>query len=162
RAPRHDVAEAAQDGMFGARVDARQRVVEHQDARVAGDGAGEGQALLLAARQRDAAFADHRFVAVREGLHVLRHAGDIGGGTGDWASPSGASTAKAMLSRIDVEKRNGSCGTKPTASRSCASGSVRTSRPSSRTVPSLTSKRRGNSCTSVLLPEPVRPTSASF
>ena len=40
-----------------------------------------------------------------------------------------------MLSRMRREKRNGSCGTMPMARRSCASGRVRTSRPSSSTAP---------------------------
>ena len=162
-APDHDVAQAVQNGALGARVDAGQRVVEHQHARLAGDGAGERQALLLAAREGDAALADDGVVAVREGVEVGGDAGDLRGAPHDRVGRVvGASTPKAMLSRIEVENRNGSCGTKPMAPRSCASGSSRTSRPSSSTAPSLTSNRRGSSCTSELLPAPVRPTIASF
>src|SRR5581483_6436803 len=75
--------------------------------------------------------------------------------------PSASSSAKATFSRSVREKRNGSWGTRPICRRSQPSGSVRTSRPSRRTVPASTSKRRGRSWTRALFPAPVRPTIAT-
>ena len=59
------------------------------------------------------------------------------------------------------ENRNGSCGTKPIAPRTVASGSSRTSTPSMNTVPGGGSCSRASSDSSVDLPEPVRPTIAT-
>ena len=52
-------------------------------ARLAGQRAGERQALLLAARERDAALADDGVVAVREGVEVGGDAGDLRGPADD-------------------------------------------------------------------------------
>src|SRR5207247_8578204 len=49
----------------------REGVVEDQDPRVLGDGAGDRGALLLPTGERDATFADHRVVPRREVLDVL-------------------------------------------------------------------------------------------
>ncbi len=64
-------------------VERRGRFVQQQDRRIAQHGAGDGDALALAARQFQAAFADARIVAVRQ-LHdefvrrrVLRRTLDI-------------------------------------------------------------------------------------
>ena len=73
----------------------------------------------------------------------------------------GAARAKATFSRIVRENRNGSCGTRPTcgaASRAAASAR-RARRAAPR--PASTSKSRGRSWTSVVLPAPVRPTIAT-
>ena len=45
-------------------IDRGQRLVQHQDRRIAQHGAGDRDALALPARQLDAALADHRVVAV--------------------------------------------------------------------------------------------------
>ena len=45
----HDIFKALQNALFSEGVDARQRVVEDQDFRIAQDGARDGDALLLAA-----------------------------------------------------------------------------------------------------------------
>ncbi len=66
-----------------------------------------------------------------------------------------------MLSAIDSEKRNASCGTNPIAPRSWDSARSRTSTPSTNTVPGGGSKSRGSRLMSVDLPEPVGPTSAT-
>ena len=47
-------------------VERRGRLVEQQDRRVAQDGAGDRDALALAARQRHAALADLAVVALRQ------------------------------------------------------------------------------------------------
>ena len=51
---------------LGAAVERAGRLVEHQDRRVLEQGAGDRDALLLAARQLEPALADHRFIAVRQ------------------------------------------------------------------------------------------------
>src|ERR1043166_3860743 len=63
--PLPDLAQRPQDALLGLRVDGAQRVVEQEDQRVADERAGDGGALLLPARQRDAALAD-------DGLQSLR------------------------------------------------------------------------------------------
>ena len=70
-------------------------------------------------------------------------------------------SASATFSRTVAENRKLSCGTKPIAPRSVASGSRRTSWPSTKTVPGGGSKSLGKSDTSVLLPQPVGPTIAT-
>ena len=75
----HDAAQASEDTLFGLRIDAGERVVEDEDARVANDGAGDGGALLLSAGERDAALADNGFVFMGEALDVGIEAGDFGG-----------------------------------------------------------------------------------
>ena len=65
-APLHDLAQVIQDAVFGLRVHAGQRVVEHQDARIANQGAGNRRALFLSAGERYAALAHQRVVALRE------------------------------------------------------------------------------------------------
>ena len=72
----HNGAEAVEDAFFGVGIDAGERVVEDEDARVADDGAGDGGALLLTAREGDAAFADH-------GVEALGELEDLGGDVGD-------------------------------------------------------------------------------
>jgi hypothetical protein len=67
----------------------------------------------------------------------------------------------AMLSATLMGKRNGSCSTSETCPRRLFSVTSRTSMPSISTRPCQGSKKRGTSPTSVLLPAPVAPTSAS-
>ena len=50
RAPAHDLLERALEARLGVRVDARGRLVEHEQRRVAVDGARERDELPLAAR----------------------------------------------------------------------------------------------------------------
>ena len=57
--------------VFRARVDARGRVVEHQNRRIEEDSARNRQALPLAAGERYAALAEHSIVAFRQALDVL-------------------------------------------------------------------------------------------
>ncbi len=59
--------------VFG--VDRGERLVEDQDRRVAQQGAGDRQALALAAGEQHAAFADHRGVALRQGRDELVRVG---------------------------------------------------------------------------------------
>ena len=52
-------AQARLDLLLGLGVERRGRLVEQQDARVLQDGAGDRDALLLAAGELQAALADH-------------------------------------------------------------------------------------------------------
>ena len=85
----HEHAQRVVDLLLDLDVDGAGGVVEHQDGRVDEQGAGDGDALALTARQGVAAFAHHRVVAVGQfpdegvgpggpggGLHV----GDVGVG----------------------------------------------------------------------------------
>ena len=62
----HDLAQRRVDLLLGARVDRRRRVVEDENARIGEHRARDRDALPLAAGEREAAFADHRVVAVGE------------------------------------------------------------------------------------------------
>src|ERR1044072_2770814 len=66
-----------------------------------------------------------------------------------------------MVEASVVENRNGSCGTLAIWARSHVRSSVRTSCPSTNTVPAGGSNSRGRRASAVLLPEAVRPTSAT-
>ena len=55
----HPVAQPVEDGPLHGGVDGRGGVVEQQQPRAAQERAGERDPLPLAARQRDAALADH-------------------------------------------------------------------------------------------------------
>ena len=128
------VRSALQDPLLGMRIDGAQRVVEDQDERVAHERARDGGALLLAARERDAALADDR-------LQPLRKRGDVAGESGqvrglvDLLVRRASARPKRMFSAIDSEKRNVSCGTMPIHSRSWRSGMVSIGRPSMKIVP---------------------------
>ena len=63
--PREDLAQVAADRGLGLGVDARERVVEDQDARPQRERARQRGALALAAREHHAALADQRVVARR-------------------------------------------------------------------------------------------------
>jgi hypothetical protein len=52
--------DVVEDMLLGVSVHGRQGVVQHKDARLLENGAGDGDALLLATGQRDAALSDHR------------------------------------------------------------------------------------------------------
>ena len=66
-----------------------------------------------------------------------------------------------MFSATESGSSSGSWGTTETRARTLASVASRRSHPSTRTLPSSGSNSRGISETSVLLPAPVGPTSAS-
>ena len=94
RSSHHQRPQRALDEEFRLHVHARGGVVEDQQSRVAHKGAGNGDALPLAARQRHAALADPGVVAMREfhdevvGVRRLgrRHDGlqaDVGSPVGD-------------------------------------------------------------------------------
>ena len=73
-------AELGEDVLFGARVDAGEAIVEHQQRRVADQPAGEGGALLLATGQGHAPFAHQGVELLREifdGVAQIRRGGRL-------------------------------------------------------------------------------------
>ena len=70
-APGREPVEGLLDHRLVFGIDRRQRLVEDQDRRIPQQGAGDRQPLALAARQHDAALADHRLVALRQGRDEL-------------------------------------------------------------------------------------------
>ncbi len=67
------------DQELGLGVHRRGGLVQHQDRRIFEDGAGDGQALLLPARELDAALADHGVIAFGQLQDELMGVGDLGG-----------------------------------------------------------------------------------
>ncbi len=73
RASGHELAQGRVDLLLGAGVDRRRRVVEHEHVRIGEHGAGDRDALPLAAREREPALADDGVVPVGElGDEVVR------------------------------------------------------------------------------------------
>src|SRR5207248_3110708 len=62
--PRQQRRHRRLDELLTLRVQVARRLVEDEDLRVREDRPGDGQPLLLAARELDAALADERFVAL--------------------------------------------------------------------------------------------------
>ena len=67
------------DFLLGVGVERRGRLVEDQDRRRLEDGAGDRHALLLAARELQAALADHGLVAVGQALDERADLRQLGG-----------------------------------------------------------------------------------
>src|SRR6266849_4767432 len=76
----HDLPQMVEDFVFRVGIDAGKGVVEDEDAGAAEKGAGDGGALLLTSRERDATFADGCVVAFGETFDVLRYVGGFGSG----------------------------------------------------------------------------------
>ena len=75
----HEEVEAVLDEGFGFGVEGAGGFVENEDAGVGEYGAGDGEALALAAGELDAALADDGVVALGETLGELVDAGDGAG-----------------------------------------------------------------------------------
>ena len=71
-----DPIQGAEQRRLAFLVEARIGLVEHQQARPAEQGAGEADALALAAREMEAALADLGLVAVRQAQDHVVHAGE--------------------------------------------------------------------------------------
>ncbi len=105
--------------------------------RIGEHGAGDRDALALAARQREAPFADDGVVAERELFDEPVRARHAAARTMSSSAASGF--PYAMLARTVSEKRNASSNTMPISSRTDCSVASRTSVPSTRMLPSCTS-----------------------
>ncbi len=78
--PLRDPLHVLLDDALALVVERARRLVEDQDARIGDEGAGDGDALALAARQRAAALADDGVVAFRQLEDEVVRAGELGGG----------------------------------------------------------------------------------
>ena len=108
--PRAQLVDRLLDARLGLDVERAGRLVEHQDRRVLQDGAGNGDALALAAGQLAAALAGTRVVAVALGEdEVLRRRG-LGGGM-DLVVASRSSRPMRMFSSIERLNRPASWNT---------------------------------------------------
>ena len=76
----HQFVERGLDGAFGFGVERAGGLVQNQNRRVVQDGAGDGDALALAAGKRDALFADDGVKAVRLLHDEIVGEGVAGGG----------------------------------------------------------------------------------
>ena len=101
----HHLGEGVADLVLLRRVDGRGGVVEDEHPGVGEDGAGDGDALALAARQREAALADDGAVAVGQVDDEVVGAGEAGGPL-DPARAAASGSAKAMLAATVSAKRN--------------------------------------------------------
>ena len=95
----HQPIQRLLDDRLVLRIDRGQRLVQHQDRRVAQQRAGDGDALALAAGQARAALADHRLVAVRQRLDEVVRIGGAGGGDEVGLAGIGAAEAQVLLDR---------------------------------------------------------------
>ena len=75
----HQVGQRLLHQHFRFGVEMRGGFVQNQDGRVLEQGAGDGDALPLAAAQPHAAVADHRLVAFRQALDEFVRQGGFGG-----------------------------------------------------------------------------------
>ena len=70
--------EALEYPVLGLRVHGGKRVVKDQYLRIYGEGAGDGDALFLPARQGEALLADHGLPAIRKTGNIPVNRGDGG------------------------------------------------------------------------------------
>ena len=146
------------DLRLGVDVERRERVVEHQHARAAEHGAGQREPLPLPAGQRQALLADPGVQAARQvvdeaGLRDVERLGDVVLGRRP-AGPASGSRARSPRTAWRPRTPWSRCAAaRPGGGRGCR-------RRRSRIRPPVTSYSRGTSAVSVVLPEPVAPTSA--
>ena len=108
RAPGQQAAQAGLDAALGVQVDVRRRLVEHEDARVGDERAGEGEQLALAGRELRAALADLGrsplgSAAMKSQAPTARAAASI-------CASSASGRPKAMLSRDRAAEQEGLLG----------------------------------------------------
>ena len=134
-------------------------LVEHQQARIAGDGARDGDALRLAARQAEGALADLGLETVPRGLDEVGCGGNVGR-PGDLARPNACASEANVVGNGPMEedrvlgtrrRRAGAPRWRSATPMVC---------PSSRTSPALGWRNRSNRLTTVDFPAPLGPTIA--
>ena len=154
--PRKRVLERVLDVRLVLVVEVAGGLVEDHDRRVLQQQPRDRQALLLAAAHPVAALADHGVVAVGQRGDHVEDARAVG--TPRRARPRVASgLAYSRLAPIVSWNRCGSWLTTPIAARNDSCVSSRTSWPSTRTAPPVTSYSRGTSDASLVLPDPDAP-----
>ena len=98
-APDHQPIQRLLDHRLVLCVDRGQRLVQHQDRRVAQQRPGDGDALALAAREARAAFADHGLIAIGQRFDEVMRVGGAGGGDKLGLVGVGAAETQVVLDR---------------------------------------------------------------
>ena len=98
-----ELLERELDGGLAVAVEGAGGLVEDENGGVAEEGAGEGEALFLSARETRAAFADEGFVASGKTEDKLVRVGGAGGGLDLGAGSFGARDEEIVVDRV-VEK----------------------------------------------------------
>ena len=98
-----ELLERELDGGLAVAVEGAGGLVEDEDGGVAEEGAGEGEALFLSARETCAAFADEGFVPSGKTEDKLVRVGGAGGGLDLGARGLGARDEEIVVNRV-VEK----------------------------------------------------------
>ena len=125
--------EGEADAVFGLGVDRAGGLVEDEDRWRVGEGAGEGDELLLAGGEGGSAFEDRLLELVGQGADEVGYV-DLFGGVFE-ASSVIQLEPRRMLSAMVPVKRNGSWRTTPKRRRSAVRSWSRTSTPSMRIWP---------------------------
>ena len=146
---------------LGGDVERRERVVQHEHPRPDRDGTGEGDALALTAGQAEPLLADDRVEPVGQPVREAG-AGDLEG-LFDERVGDRTRTRRCRAARSPARRPRTGSGPRTPRTPRCAgrpaSGRARRHRRSGPSPP-VTSYSRGTSWSSVVLPLPVRPTSA--
>ena len=160
RAPLHHLGERVLDAVLGGGVHARGGVVEDQDARLGEQRPRDRHPLALAAAEREPALADQRVEPLGQLVEQLAEPGAHGGLPHLVLGRVRPRVGDVLAERRREQERVVRHHRHLAAQRRRARAS-RTSTPSTSTEPCSTSYSRGISITSVVLPEPVGPTSAT-
>ena len=132
-APAHQALERVLDQGLALGVERGGRLVEQQQRRVAQDRARDGDALALAAGQRDPALADRGVEAAAAAADELEARRELGGALDLGVARIGR--PKRMFSRTLAAKMTASCGTSAMRRRSACGSASATRTPSNATVP---------------------------
>jgi len=98
-APLHQILHAFLDQDLSAGVDRRGRLIQDQDLRIAQEGAGDRQQLLLALGDVGGFLVDFRLVAVFQGADEVVHIGGVGSGDDFLVAGSGLAVADVVHDR---------------------------------------------------------------
>ena len=158
RPPGAQRPQAVLDERFALAVEARRRLVEDEDAGIRQDGARDRDALPLAAREPDAALADDRVVLLLEPLDELVAVRDVADRL-DLVAPGVRPRVGDVFRDGAVEQEVVLEHDAQVLRKSRSLLSVR-SRPSTSTRPDSGRLKAMTRLMSVLLPEPLDPTSA--
>ena len=130
----HEPFERFVDEALALGIEGGGGLVEQENARIGEDGAGDGDALALAAGELGAARADEGFVTLRQGGDEVVGVRLFRGRA--WISSSDAPGCPySMFSRMLPPKSRTSCGTMAICERMACSESSAAGRPSKRTRP---------------------------